>query len=159
MLKCSVNTGQVEAFLLKASDLIREYIIKGLSELARESAEKARNRGEMESWHNQTGNLRSSIGAAVYDHGVTVMQTAFETILSGSRGSAGGRRMVQSLANEYREAVCMVIIAGMDYAEIVEALDSRDVLESTRIWAESVAEGRIRKSVEEAVKVINSWRI
>ena len=79
-------------------------------------------------------------------------------MLNGDKGSQEGRRMVESLANQYTEAVSMVIVAAMDYAEYVEAVKSKDVLESTRIWAESVVEKRINDAVRKAVSRINSWK-
>ena len=65
--------------------------------------------------------------------------------------------MVQELAQEYSNVFALVVVAAMDYADIVEAIESKDVLESTRIWAASVVEERINRAKDEAIKVINSW--
>ena len=145
------------AFLLKAEKYIMDSAKEALVTLCQESVERARQNDG--GWHNQTGNLRSSIGGAVYEKGVVFFTTEFEQVLNGSTGSERGKRMVQSLASQYTEAVSMVIIAAMDYAEIVEAVKSKDVLESTRIWAESVVQNRVNEAVQRAVSEINRWKL
>ena len=160
MLKivCNTSVKEIEAFLRRASDHIMECMKKALADLVREADEKARNRGWEESFRDVSGNLRSSIGGAVYDHGKVYFSTEFATVLGGSTGSARGRSMVQELAGQYSDCIAMTMVAAMDYAEIVEARDSKDVLESTRIWAESVVMQRLEEAKEKAIREINTWR-
>ena len=147
----------VDAFLLKVSLYIMRCMKDALVTLCRECDERARaNDG---GWQNRTGNLRSSIGGAVYERGKTYFTTEFATVLNGSQGSAKGRSMVQSLASQYSEAVAMVIVAAEDYADKVEAIDSKDVLESTRIYAESVVMKRLEAAKEKAIQKINTWKL
>lgn len=158
-IRCDVSPQEIDDFLIKSASLIMEYMLKALTKLGEESIVKARNRSAAESWVDHTGNLRSSIGYSVYNHGLKYMQSAFSTVLSGSKGRNEGMRMVQQLAKEYSNVFALVVLAAMDYAEYVEAVKSKDVLESTRIWAMSVVEERLTRAKEEAIKVINSWDI
>ena len=156
MLKCSIQTGQLDAFLLKASDYITQALKNELVQIVKEFDAEIRARGN---WCDRTGNLRSSIGGAVYEDGRIFFQTAFQQVLNGAVGSAKGRSLVHELSGLYSDAISAVIVAGMEYAAIVEALESRDVLESARLKAESSVETRLRKAVEKASNEINGWQI
>lgn len=156
---CKTPVSEIASFLRRASDYITECMKQALADLVREADEKARNRGWDESFRDVSGNLRSSIGGAVYDHGKVYFSTEFATVLGGSTGSARGRGMVQGLAGQYSDCVAMTMVAAMDYAEIVEARDSKDVLESTRIWAESVVRQRLEEAKEKAIREINTWKL
>ena len=158
-ITCKTSTKDIDEFLMKAARLVKNYMLKALTKLGEESVAKVRDRGPGESWVDHTGNLRSSVGYSVYDYGVKYMQSSFATVLSGSEGRSEGMRMVQELAKEYSNVFALVVVAAMDYADRVESLDNKDVLESTRIWAQGVVEERLNRAKEEAIKVINSWTI
>lgn len=158
MLKvtCNISTGDVEAFIKKAETHVMDCMKEALVNLCTECDQRARDNDG--GWQNRTGNLRSSIGGAVYEKGETYFTTEFAQVLNGSRGSAKGREMVQALASQYTEAIVMTMVAGEDYAEKVEAMDSKDVIESTRLYAESVVMSRIEEAKEKAINDINSWQ-
>lgn len=149
----------VDEFLRNAAELIKEYILRALTKLGEECVVRIRNRGPKQSWIDHTGNLRSSIGYSVYDYGVSYMQSAFETVMNGIQGQSEGKRMVQELAREYSNTYALVVVAAMDYADLVEARDNKDVLESTRLWAMGEVDKRLERAKEEALKVINTWKI
>lgn len=149
----------VQAFLQKASDKLQSNILNALSKLGDECVARVRNRPNSESWIDRTGNLRSSIGFAVYEHGRTFIQSSFPVVLNGAEGSMKAKKMIADMAKEYSRVYALVVIAAMDYAEDVEAIESKDVLESTRIWAASVVEQRVKNAVDDAVKQINTWTI
>lgn len=120
---------------------------------------RIRDRSAKESWIDHTGNLRSSIGFAVYEQGVKFMESAFAQVLSGSDGSTKGKKMINDLAKEYSRVYALVVVAGMEYAGEVEALESKDVLASTKIWATSIVEQRVKTAIDSAVNEINKWKI
>jgi hypothetical protein len=159
MLRMTTSLSDIQAFLDKAMAYIAECMKQALVELVKEADEKARNRGWDESFHDVSGNLRSSIGGAVYENGVIFFSTDFQQVLNGSTGSANGRQMVQSLASQYSNAVAMAMVAAMPYADHVEAIESKDVLESTRIWVESEVQRRLEAARDKAIRDINSWKI
>ena len=158
-IECKTPTKELDEFLMKAARLVMEYMLNALAKLGEESIVKVRDRGPVESWIDHTGNLRSSVGYSVYDYGMKYMQSSFATVLGGTKGRSEGMRMVQELAQEYSNVFALVVVAAMDYADRVEALDNKDVLESTRIWAQGVVEERLNRAKEEAVRVINSWNL
>jgi hypothetical protein len=158
-IKCHTSAKDIDEFLRRAAKLIQEYMLRALTKLGEESIARIRDRSAQESWIDHTGNLRSSVGYSVYDYGVKFMQSSFATVLGGSKGRSEGMRMVQELAQEYSNVFALVVVAAMDYASYVEAVNSRDVLESTRIWAMSVVEQRLNRAKDEAIKVINTWNL
>ena len=63
------------------------------------------------------------------------------------------------LAKSYSKTIALVVIAAMDYADIVEAIESKDVLESTRIIAFNSVEGRLQNALEKVLEEINTWKL
>ena len=53
----------------------------------------------------------------------------------GSQGVKVGKDLAEELARRYSNDYALVIVAGMNYAEYVEAMDNKDVLASTELWA------------------------
>ena len=158
-IKCQTSAKDIDEFLRKAARLIQEYMLRALTKLGEESIVRIRDRSAQESWIDHTGNLRSSVGYSVYDYGVKYMQSSFATVLNGSKGRSEGMRMVNELAQEYSNVFALVVVAAMNYADYVEAINGKDVLESTRIWAQSVVDQRLNRAMEEAIKVINTWKL
>lgn len=155
----TTSASALDAFLQRAARKIQENVLKALSKLGDESVVRIRYRSAKESWIDHTGNLRSSIGFAVYEQGSKYMQSAFSQVLSGTDGSVKGKKMINDLAKEYSRVYALVVVAGMEYAGEVEALESKDVLASTKIWATSVVEQRVKTAIDSAVNEINRWKI
>lgn len=135
-------------------ETLQEQIIIQLQYLGQECVSRIRGRGQSESWIDRTGNLRSSIGSAVYENGKKKLSTAFESVFGGQEGSEAGKRMIDALAKEYSQTYAMVVVAGMDYASYVENMNGKDVLASTRLWAESVIGERIEDALHNAEEII-----
>lgn len=130
--------------------IIESEIIRAFSYLGEQCIKRIRDRGPKESWFDQTGNLRSSIGYAVYDYGKKVIESTFEVVKNGSQGSSVGRKVIDDLASKYAETYALVVVAGMDYAEAVEARDNKDVLASTELWAKQEIQKYLNKALERA---------
>ena len=146
---------EVDKILYKAFEILKNEIRNCLAKLGEECIAKIRDRSGSESWYDQTGNLRSSIGYAVYDHGVKQLQSAFRTVLQGGDGSSEGQKMISKLASEYSNTYALVVVAGMNYASHVEALENKDVLASTEIWAKGVINARLERAKKEAIRKID----
>ena len=155
----TTSTTAINSFLQRAAKKLQENVLKALSKLGDESVARIRNRSAKESWIDHTGNLRSSIGFAVYEQGSKYMESAFSQVLGGTDGSSKGKKMINDLAKEYSRVYALVVVAGMEYAGEVEALDSKDVLASTRIWATSQVERRVKTAMDSAINEINKWTI
>lgn len=143
-------------FFIKAQSIIATEIKRALSRLGLECVTRIRDRGADESWNDQTGNLRSSIGYAIYNYGKVEIESAFAVVKQGSEGAQVGKEMIQELASLYADTYALVILAGMDYASDVEAIKSKDVLASTELWAKSVISDRLEKAKEKAINKINN---
>lgn len=141
----------VDKILYKAFDILKSEISMSLAKLGEECIAKIRDRSGEESWYDQTGNLRSSTGYAVYDHGVKQLQSVFRTVLQGSEGSSVGREMISQLGKEYSNTYALVVVAGMNYASHVEALENKDVLASTELWAKGVINARLERAKKAAI--------
>ena len=158
-IRMTTSASALDAFLQRAARKIQENVLNALSKLGDESVVRIRNRSAEESWIDHTGNLRSSIGFAVYEQGSKYMESAFSQVRSGTDGSVKGKKMINDLAKEYSRVYALVVVAGMEYAGEVEALESKDVLASTKIWATSIVEQRVKTAIDSAVNEINKWKI
>lgn len=139
-------------------EIIREEIIRDLSFLGEQSIAKVRDRSGSESWFDQSGNLRSSVGYAIYEKGKKVIGSTFKQILNGAEGTSEGRKMIDELAKQYSNAYALVVVAAMNYAEYVEALDNKDVLASTELWARGVIDGCLQTAKDRAIRRINALK-
>lgn len=153
-IRMTTPVSEVDKILYKAFEILKNEIRDCLAKLGEECVGKIRDRSFKESWNDQTGNLRSSIGYAVYDHGVKQLQSAFRIVLQGREGSAEGQKMINRLAGEYSNTYALVVVAGMNYADRVESLENKDVLVSTELWAKSVIDARLERAKKAAIDKI-----
>ncbi len=146
---------EVDRILYKSFEILKNEITKNLVKLGEESIAKIRDRSKEESWIDRTGNLRSSIGYAVYDYGIKQIESAFQIVRNGNEGSSEGKKMISQLGSEYSNAYALVVVAGMNYASYVEALENKDVLASTELWAKSIVDARLNRAKKAAIEKIN----
>lgn len=158
-IKLSTSQSALEQFFKTAFEIVKKEIILAFSKLGGESTVRIRDRSAEESWIDHTSNLRSSIGYAVYDHGLKEIESTFATLGTGADGSSEGKKMVQQLAQEYSNVFALVVVAAMDYAGYVEAMDNKDVLASTELWARSVVDGKLKLAKDAAIEKINNIKL
>lgn len=147
---------QLNKFLRRYAEIVYEELTRSLSYLGEQCVKKARDRAEKDSWFDHTGNLRSSVGYAVYEMGKKKIESAFPVVKDGSEGADEGRKMVDELARLYAKTYTLVVVAAMSYAEYVESLENKDVLASTELWAASQVDAYIAKTkqrVEQRVAI------
>lgn len=147
------------AYFDRCAEILHEQIRMHLSYLGEECVIKIRDRSGYDSWFDQTGNLRSSIGYAIYERGKKTIESAFSQVLQGHEGVEKGRRMVDELARLYSQTYALVIVAGMEYADVVEARDNKDVLASTNLWALKQVNGMLEQAKKKALKRINALKV
>lgn len=132
-------------------DIISEEVIRALSYLGEECVARIRDRSSEASWYDQTGNLRSSIGYAIYQNGNISIESSFYQVKNGAIGVNEGKKAIIELATKYaNNQYTLVILAGMEYAEYVEAMENKDVLASTELWARGEVESRIQNALKRA---------
>ena len=89
-------------------------------------------------YDDQTGNLRSSIGYAIFYNGECKRKGGFKQVLNGGEGAKTAKTAVESYGSNVASAFgwTLVIVAGMNYATYVEA-KGHNVLRLTEYELES----------------------
>ncbi len=155
-IKCTTDPRRFDELVKTIREIVFSEIKNTLSFLGEQCVRRIKDRSAEESWIDQTGNLRSSIGYAIYDYGKKMMQSSFDTVLNGSEGSAEGKRFVNELATQFANVYALVVVAGMNYAAYVEAIESKDVLASTELWAKAKVNDYVSKAREKAIRRIKA---
>lgn len=90
------------------------------------------------SYKDQTGNLRSSVGYIVAIDGEVVRMSDFDPSDRGTDKTTGqntGKAYAQKLIEKYPKGIVLLVVAGMNYASYVSA-KGLDVLDSSELLAE-----------------------
>lgn len=122
-------------YVVKCNEIIKRLTIRALSELGEQCVTKIRDRAGDKSWYDQTGNLRSSVGYVIAHNKNIIQYSTFNQVKQGSEGVKTGKDLAKELAKRYSNNYVLIVVAGMNYAEFVEAMDNKDVLASTELWA------------------------
>lgn len=165
--------------------ITREVIIETLAYLGEQCVTRIRDRSAEASWYDQTGNLRSSIGYLIIDNGMTIVDFGFSPSFGkpdrkekvefttkdgkevsftaskpggGQEGAQKGKVYAQSLVSLYSRGLTLLIVAGMSYAELVEAMKGKDVLASTEIWAKREAPRLMERAKEKIERRIQKYQ-
>lgn len=152
----TVITNDIERRLKAMRNQIILDQIEDLRALGEMCVTQARGVPPSVGFHDQTGNLRSSIGYMVFVDGVPVHQSTFEQVSPQAAHKDGvtydGGKKGEAYCREIGEnttGVCLVVVAGMNYATYVES-KGRDVLTS----AEHLAEQELPKILKELIEDI-----
>ena len=119
--------------------------VRALAYLGEQTVAMARSRSANESWIDRTGNLRSSVGYIVLRDGEIVTASDFGQVLQGSEGSDTGRRFAEEIARNIHSDYALVVVAGMNYASYVEAIEGKDVLAGPELFARKKLPGMLRQ--------------
>lgn len=87
------------------------------------------------SYKDQTGNLRSSIGYVIVVDGKIVKTSSFETVKVGGQGSSKGREYALKIAAQFPQGIALIVVAGMNYASYVSA-KGYNVLDTAELLAQ-----------------------
>lgn len=147
-IKITTPESAINELLNAVPNIIASEIVRAFTYLGEVCVTRIRDRGWEESWIDRTGNLRSSIGYAVFSQGKKVIESAFNVVKDGTKGAEEGRKLIDKLASLYSETFALVVVAGMEYAELVEAHDNKDVLASTELYAKK----ELQKYLDNALK-------
>lgn len=83
---------------------------------------------EVSNWKDDTGNLRSSIGYLVLCDG-KIEGKNFQLVNNrGQDGLQPAKDFAQELAAQFPKGYVLIIVAGMNYAAYVEAIEGKRVL-------------------------------
>lgn len=140
MAKANFKPADIRRHLNQGAARIEEQIIIRLQYLAEATIAVAR---QTDSYLDQTGNLRSSIGYMILKDG-RVISESFEAVKGGSAGVAAGRKHAKQVAGEYPRGFVLVVVAGMHYGAILESRGV-DVLSSAELYAKAKLPGMLEK--------------
>lgn len=148
------NISQIKSYLQERINTLDELMIRNLNYLGMECVNLAKN---LDSYQDQTGNLRNSIGYVVVKHGNVLSSVFTETASgpdSGNNDKSGkdiGESYAKELAKDFGNGYAVIVVAGMDYASYVEDIHHLDVLKP----AEVLAKTRINQI---AKSIVNTMR-
>ena len=137
----TTKLSEVHDMLMREAERVERLTIRALSKLGEQCVTKIRDRAGDKSWYDHTGNLRSSVGYIVLYDGKEAQRGGFMPTSApegnGSKGKQEGQNYLEETAKTVAESsdFSLVVVAGMNYAGVVEAMDNKDVLASTELWA------------------------
>lgn len=134
-IKMTTPVGEIDRVLANAIQQAKRKTVRMLGLLGEKCIIEARDRSQEESWFDQTGNLRSSIGYVIVMDGKIVSQSSFGQVKNGSEGSLEGKALAKRLAEDHKTGYALIVVAGMRYAAYVEAMDNKVVLTSAELLA------------------------
>lgn len=127
-----------EAWSNAAKENARNAIVSVLTDVGMQCVAEARNNG---SYMDQTGNLRSSIGFCVVVDGKITNSVYADKLGDGKpvnpEGIDKSRQTLARAASTHTSGVCLIVVAGMNYAIYVEGR-GYNVLTSAELLAERV---------------------
>lgn len=144
---------EIQEYINKAIERVDKVVIRNLQRLGEEVVIYARNRTGAESWYDQTGNLRSSVGYVIAKDGNIVRMGGFSQILEGAEGLTEGKQFAKEMADTYPGRYVLIVVAGMNYASYVEDMENKDVLASASLFAERELPKMIKRIDEQIGKI------
>ncbi len=133
-IRMTTKLSEVHDMLMREAERVERLTIRALSKLGEQCVTKIRDRAGDKSWYDQTGNLRSSVGYVIAHNKNIIQYSTFNQVKQGSEGVKTGKDLAKELAKRYSNNYVLIVVAGMNYAEFVEAMDNKDVLSSTELW-------------------------
>ena len=134
-IRMTTKLSEVHDMLMREAERVERLTIRALSKLGEQCVTKIRDRAGDKSWYDQTGNLRSSVGYVIAHNKNIIQYSTFNQVNQGSEGVKTGKDLAKELAKRNSNNYVLIVVAGMNYAEFVEAMDNKDVLASTELWA------------------------
>ena len=133
-IQMTTPQASIDAYIAQQLERQEKAIINALNYIGIKCINEARNNG---AYNDVTGNLRSSIGYVVVKDGVIVNGSVFDMKDEGWDGKAAGEDSIQSLVARYSHGIVLIVVAGMNYASYVEAMNL-NVLTSAELLAEQL---------------------
>lgn len=126
---------EISAAIQAEKERAEMLTIRAFSNLGEMCVIEARDRPQESSWFDQSGNLRSSVGYVIVHNGRIIKYSEFNQVKQGTDGIKEGKELAKELAKQYTSGYALIVVAGMNYAEYVEAMDNKNVLASAELLA------------------------
>lgn len=140
-IKQTTTAEQIDAYIEKQMQTWRKLIVRNFIYVGEQVLNAARS---TDSYKDQTGNLRSSIGYVIVKDGSVVRASSFEQVKNGSDGTSKGRSYAESLAARYKNGIALIVVAGVNYAAYVKKR-GYDVIDSSELLAEQLVPQMLRE--------------
>lgn len=134
----TTTSGEMDDHIRRYIELQKQKIITLLAFIGDKCIIEARNNG---AYQDRTGNLRASIGYVIVDNGTIVLESAQG---STAEGRSAAEEQLRKLVIGNTSGLVLIVVAGMDYAAKVEAMNL-NVLSSAELLAENEVPRLMRK--------------
>ncbi|MDQ1088564.1 MULTISPECIES: hypothetical protein [Siphonobacter] len=135
-IKPKFTKAEIRSTFVQRRDRIEQAILATLMYLGEMCVNHARS---VNTYQDQTGNLRNSIGYIIVKNGRTIassfVKSVTGTVESDEDGVKIGRGLARELAKQHNTGYALIVVAGMNYAAAVES-KGFDVLSSAEHLAE-----------------------
>ena len=152
-IKAKFSLNDIKNEMMAFRSRVDKVILLNLQRLGEMAVIHARNRTGEESWFDQTGNLRSSIGYVIGKDGYVLGEGGFSRVLNGAQGCSEGEQYARELAHELAGKYFLIVVAGMNYASYVEEMDNKDVLASSELFVRNELP-KMKKRIDTMLKSI-----
>lgn len=132
---------EIDAYMAQQIKRIEYALVRTMCYVGERCLTAAR---KSKSYRDITGNLRSSVGYVVSVDGNVVNGSDFDTVKTGDKGTMEGYQYACSLVSQFPQGICLIVVAGMDYAAYVTA-KGKDVLTSAEQLAEQLVPKMLSK--------------
>ena len=132
---------EINSYIERKLDIWMQIIINNFSYIGELVLNEARSTN---SYKDQTGNLRSSLGYVVVVDGRVADISGFAEVKNGQEGSKTGADYARELARKFPKGIVLIVCAGMNYAAYVSA-KGYDVIDSAELLAERLVPQMLRK--------------
>ena len=118
MMRAQFTTSQIEQQIINFAANHERKFIQALSYIGEEFVNRAR---MVNSYEDQTGNLRSSIGYVIAKNGFVIKRN-YVQIMEGDEGVTKALNLADEAAAENPNGIVLIVTAGMQYALYVETM-------------------------------------
>lgn len=132
---------EIERYTEEQIERLKISILRTFMYIGEACLNKARS---TDSYKDQTGNLRSSLGYVIAVDGRVVYQSDFQTVKQGRDGSEKGAAFAKKLVRRFPHGVCLIVVAGMEYAAHVKN-KGYDVLDSSELLADRIVPSMLKQ--------------
>ena len=135
---------EIERYVDEQVSRLRQAIVRNLAYVGEQCLNVARSTN---SYKDQTGNLRSSIGYVIVENGRIIKASDFAPSDKGTdkiTGQKEGKAYAKKLAALFPSGLTLLIVAGMNYAAYVSA-KGYDVLDSSELKADILTEKLLKQ--------------
>ncbi|MCC8036707.1 MAG: hypothetical protein LIP02_01005 [Bacteroidales bacterium] len=132
---------EINSYIERKLEIWRQLLIRNFSYIGEQVLNAARSTN---SYKDQTGNLRSSLGYVVAVDGRVADISSFAVVKNGQEGSKTGADYARKLARKYPKGIVLIVCAGMNYAAYVSA-KGYDVEDSAELLADRLVPQMLRQ--------------